>query len=274
MGFLIPPMAIHANWDKSYITHDLDIFFYYLGGITTAFTLITLLAFQEKPPLPPTLARSAMLESPRSYIPSILRLIKNPNFVNLMVTYGINAGVYYSMSTLLEQVVLKHFPDEALNVGRIGLTLIVAGMVGSVIGGIVLDKTHRFKATTIGVYVASIGAMAAYAFTFNFDKLYIIFITAGLVGFFMTGYLPVGFEFAAELTYPESEMISSGLLNVSAQIIGFLLTLLGEWLFTSYGDITCNAVLTGCLLCGAVLTCFIKSDLRRQRANNMDNALV
>ena len=36
-------MAIHANWDKSYITHDLDIFFYYLGGITTAFTLITLL---------------------------------------------------------------------------------------------------------------------------------------------------------------------------------------------------------------------------------------
>lgn len=90
----------------------------------------------------------------------------------------------------------------------------------------------------------------------------------------MTGYLPVGFEFAAELTYPESEMISSGLLNVSAQIIGFLLTLLGEWLFTSYGDITCNAVLTGCLLCGAVLTCFIKSDLRRQRANNMDNALV
>ena len=38
------------------------------------------------------------------------------------------------------------------------------------------------RATTIGVYVASIGAMAAYAFTFNFDKLYIIFITAGLVG--------------------------------------------------------------------------------------------
>lgn len=36
--------------------------------------------------------------------------------------------------------------------------------------------------------------------------------------FFMTGYLPLGFEFAVELTYPESEGVSSGLLNVSAQV--------------------------------------------------------
>lgn len=36
--------------------------------------------------------------------------------------------------------------------------------------------------------------------------------------FFMTGYLPLGFEFAVELTYPESEGMSSGLLNVSAQV--------------------------------------------------------
>lgn len=35
--------------------------------------------------------------------------------------------------------------------------------------------------------------------------------------FFMTGYLPVGFEFSAEITYPEPEGTSSGLLNASAQ---------------------------------------------------------
>ena len=37
----------------------------------------------------------------------------------------------------------------------------------------------------------------------------------------MTGYLPVGFEFAAEITYPESEGTSSGLLNASAQVTYF-----------------------------------------------------
>lgn len=35
----------------------------------------------------------------------------------------------------------------------------------------------------------------------------------------MTGYLPLGFEFAAELTYPEAEATSSGLLNASAQVL-------------------------------------------------------
>ena len=38
---------------------------------------------------------------------------------------------------------------------------------------------------------------------------------------FMTGYLPVSFEFAAEITYPESEGTSSGLLNASAQVTYF-----------------------------------------------------
>ena len=39
----------------------------------------------------------------------------------------------------------------------------------------------------------------------------------------MTGYLPVGFEFAAEITYPESEGTSSKLLNASAQVTDFYL---------------------------------------------------
>ena len=34
----------------------------------------------------------------------------------------------------------------------------------------------------------------------------------------MTGYLPVGFEFAVEITFPEPEGTSSGLMNASAQV--------------------------------------------------------
>lgn len=35
----------------------------------------------------------------------------------------------------------------------------------------------------------------------------------------MTGFLPIGFQFAAEVTYPESEALSSGLLNGAAEVI-------------------------------------------------------
>jgi MFS transporter, FLVCR family, feline leukemia virus subgroup C receptor-related protein len=89
-----------------------------------------------------------------------------------------------------------------------------------------------------------------------------------LASFFMTGYLPVGFEFAAELTYPEPEGTSSGLLNASAQIFGIVFTVLGGWLLTDYGDLVCNGTLTLALSIGAIVTMFIRPELRRQRAVN------
>lgn len=48
----------------------------------------------------------------------------------------------------------------------------------------------------------------------------------------MTGYLPVGFEFAAELTYPEPEGTSAGLLNASSQV-GFPSLLHSLYFFAS-----------------------------------------
>lgn len=41
----------------------------------------------------------------------------------------------------------------------------------------------------------------------------------------MTGYLPLGFEFAAELTFPIAESTASGLLNASAQFFGVGMTI-------------------------------------------------
>ena len=38
----------------------------------------------------------------------------------------------------------------------------------------------------------------------------------------MTGYLPLGFELAAEITYPINEGLTSGILNLSAQVILFI----------------------------------------------------
>lgn len=40
--------------------------------------------------------------------------------------------------------------------------------------------------------------------------------------FFMNGYLPVGFEFASEVTYPEPEGTTSGILNAVVQVWEFL----------------------------------------------------
>lgn len=84
----------------------------------------------------------------------------------------------------------------------------------------------------------------------------------------MTGYLPVGFEFAAELTYPEPEGTSAGLLNMAAQVFGIGFTIMYSEILGIWGDIPANITMAVMLCVGSVLTAVIGSDLRRQAASN------
>merc|ERR1719209_2388752 len=127
-------------------------------------------------------------------------------------------------------------------------------------------RTHWYKATTLAVYFLSFVGMILYTFTLPLGYISAVYTTAGLLGFFMTGYLPVGFEFAAEITYPESEGTSSGLLNASAQVFGIFCTMFGEWLYRVMDDRVANCCLAAILLVGTAITAVVPSDYRRQAA--------
>ena len=93
-------------------------------------------------------------------------------------------------------------------------------------------------------------------------------ISAGTLGFFMTGYLPVEFEFGVEMTYPESKGISSGLLNAPANFFGLILTFEGELVNIYYGDTFVLAMMAIELLTCSILTGVIQFKRERQKANS------
>ncbi|XP_072545275.1 choline/ethanolamine transporter flvcr2a isoform X1 [Salminus brasiliensis] len=270
IGFLVPPILVPNVDDLDELAYHINIMFYITAGVATLIFILVVIVFQEKPAIPPSQAQAAMRSmSPQeySYLASIRRLIYNKPFVLLIITYGLNVGCFYAVSTLLNRMIIDHYPGEEVNAGRIGLTIVIAGMVGSLICGIWLDKTKTYKQTTLAVYLLTFVGMLVYAFTLNLGHLWVVFITAAALGFFMTGYLPLGFEFAVELTYPESEGTSSGLLNCSAQVFGIIFTICQGKIIDYYGTLAGNVFLCVFLFLGTIMTAFIKADLRRQKAN-------
>ncbi|XP_072217961.1 choline/ethanolamine transporter flvcr2b isoform X3 [Leuresthes tenuis] len=275
IGFLLPPILVPNVDDMDELAHHIRTMFFITAGVATFLFILVVFVFQERPKIPPTQAQATARSIPPeqySYMVSILRLLRNKPFILLIITYGLNVGCFYAVGTLLNRMIIEHYPGEEVNAGRIGLTIVIAGMVGSLICGIWLDKTKTYKQTTLAVYLMTLVGMIVYAATLSLGHLWVVFITAGALGFFMTGYLPLGFEFAVELTYPESEGTSSGLLNCSAQVFGIIFTICQGRIIDRFGTLAGNIFLCVFLLIGTIVTGLIKSDLRRQKANLLTKA--
>ena len=64
----------------------------------------------------------------------------------------------------------------------IGLVIVVCGMVGSMVCGLILDRTHAYKATTLSVYFFSFVGMILYTFTFRFGNIAVVYFTSACLG--------------------------------------------------------------------------------------------
>uniref|UniRef100_A0A8C2Z9L1 Choline/ethanolamine transporter FLVCR1 n=1 Tax=Cyclopterus lumpus TaxID=8103 RepID=A0A8C2Z9L1_CYCLU len=270
IGFLLPPVLVPNTLDDIELTgRNISIMFYGTAAVSTALFVLTVIVIKDRPLLPPSHAQAVLPSSPTeeySYKQSIVNLMKNKAFVLLLVTYGIMTGSYYSVSTLLNQMIMACY--EELNAGRIGLTLVVAGMVGSILCGVWLDQTKMYKFFMTGslCFIFMTGSLC---FIFMTGSLCFRFFMTGSLcfRFFMTGYLPLGFEFGVEITYPESEGTSSGLLNAFAQLFGIVFTLIQGKLTTNYNPRIGNIFLCAWIFLGILLTALIKSELKRHNVN-------
>lgn len=207
---------------KDEVGAGLRTLFFGVAIFTTILFVAIVLFFKDRPPLPPSAAQAnaQVVNQNSSFLDSIKALATNPNFILLFFTYGLNTGVFYAVSTVLNQMVTGALGEEYVKeAGYMGFTLTLAGILGSIVCGFLLDWTRLFKEVTLGVYLFSLMGMIAFTVALQLRNVWFMFVVSGALGFFMTGYLPIGFELAAEITYPQPEGTSAGLLNASAQVL-------------------------------------------------------
>lgn len=195
---------------------------------------------------------------------------RDRNFILLLIAYGLNVGVFYAISTILNQMFTNHWENPNSLVAQLGLVMVVSGMFGSVISGYILDKTHLYRFVNSFMYFLSLSSTIIFAFVIDWHDKIALYITIISLGFFMTGYLVIGYEISNEITWPRPESVSAGMLNLSAQMFGLVLTFTGSIIVDQYGPFKVNMIFSIFLLIGFFITTVIRTELKRQNAIDTD----
>ncbi|KAF2888720.1 hypothetical protein ILUMI_17453 [Ignelater luminosus] len=268
IGFVFPPMLMHNATSTDVIEQGFYVMSITIALVTTAILILIIIFFRDRPPSPPSTTQlqvQVCTEETRDFWKSVKTLFANKSYTLLMVSYGINTGIFYAISALLNQIILIYYPDGAEDAGRIGLIIIGSGMIGSVVCGVILDAFGRFKLTIMSVYVLCLISMITFTFTLD-SGLVAVYLVSAFFGFFMTSLLPIGYEVAVELTFPIGEGTSGGIITAVAQAFGICFTYLYSYLLNAKNDKAANLAMTGAIAVGAVLLIFIRFDLKRQKA--------
>ncbi|KAH7953699.1 hypothetical protein HPB49_011493 [Dermacentor silvarum] len=264
LGFFAPPNVLDKN-DIEGSLRTLCI------GVATASCLAFLVAiacFEEKPVHPPSFSEmlNRFADTRVSFGEGMHALIKDRDFVLLLLSYGINTGGFYSISTLLNPVITSYFPGEESFAGLLGLSMIFSGLLGSWVGGVILDKTAMFKEVTLAAYIFSTMAMLLHTFVLPVHSHALTIVVCVFLGFFLTGYMPLAVQLSAEITYPLNEALPASLLSMSAQGTSLILTPICSFVIAKFGHVASNLVITGMLVIGCLMTVTLRAELKRQKA--------
>ncbi|KAF2885956.1 hypothetical protein ILUMI_20217, partial [Ignelater luminosus] len=271
VGFVFPPMLFNNSTNREIIEKGFYTLTITVALITTLALAMIFTFFKEQPPSPPSPAQLRIqtnIEQKKNFWQSVKILFFNWSYVLLVLSYGTNVGIFYAFSTLLNQIILIYYPAGAIHAGRIGLIIVISGMIGSVFCGFILDAFSRYKLTITAVYLSCVLSLIAFSFMLGSDIVVFYFIST-LLGLFMTALLPIGYELAAELTYPVGEGSSGGILTAAAKVFGIVFTYLYSHFLNTINDIAANIAMSGVLGLGAVFLFFIRFDLQRQKFSSV-----
>nr|CAI5826100.1 unnamed protein product [Callosobruchus analis] len=208
------------------------------------------------------------IENQEPFLKNCKDLMKNQDFILILISLGIFNGIWNSFGILVNTIYLKYFPDGGTDVGIITLCSIISGgCIGSVIFGIILDKTHKFKKTTIAAMIFATVTFAVCIYMFVTKSRLATFFATPLFGFFIASTLVISFEYALEVTYPIPESISCSVLNAAIFLFAIICTLTFEALFDAIDYIYTFVFILVLMLGCTALIYFISGNLRRRDAN-------
>lgn len=157
------------------------------------------------------------------------------------------------------------YEDSATSV--FGAVFIVGGIFGSAVFGIITELKKNYKFICVLLSCVSTLSPVLFLVALPTGSVAWVSIMCAFVGFFGLALLPVGLDFAVEITYPLPEAISSGLMLTSCNVFGSMFSISGSILIGAYdthmGTEISMGIYLGFSVVATIIFFFVKQDLKR-----------
>jgi MFS family permease len=221
------------------------------GGMAAVSAVVFLALARERPatpPCPPGMEeRALMLDGLRH----ALRV--RPFLVMLGVAFMVMSA-FNGVTTWVEEII--HPRGFSTNdAGIMGALMLLAGIIGAVVLSALSDRQGKRVRFMVIALVAAVPGVLGVAFV---SSAVLLFAFAALLGFFLVAVLPIGMQYAAEITSPTPEGTSNGLIQLCGQVSVVSVYIMAA-LRTANGSFTVSLL----LLAGLLVACaFVLSRLK------------
>lgn len=194
------------------------------------------------PPCPPGMEERALM------LDGLKHAFRVKPFLVYLGVVFVGMGVYNGVTTWVEQIVHPR-GFSATDAGLIGALMLGGGLIGAVAVSALSDRQQkRVRFLVLGL-VLGVPGLLGVAF---FSTPWLLFTAAFLLGFFLVPVMPIGMQYAAEVTYPTPEGTSNGLIQLFGQVSVVFVYIMAA-LRTSDGSFTMSLVLASGLLIAAAI---------------------
>lgn len=180
------------------------------GGLAMVSAVLFVMFAREKPitpPCPPEMEARALMLDGLKHALSVKRF-----WLYLVVAF-LGLGIFNGILTWIEAIVRPRgfTPEDA---GLLGGVFLIGGVIGAVILPMLSDKQQRRQRYLILGLALAVPGLIGVTFATSF---WLVVVSAFAMGFFMVSAMPIGMQYAAEITYPTPEGTSNSLIQLAGQ---------------------------------------------------------
>ena len=160
-----------------------------------------------------------------TFLKGIRHILQNRDMRITMFLFLIGLGIFNAISSMTDAIA-EHAGVRDSD-GLIGGLMLIGGILGAVVIPTLSDRYRRRKPFLVLCLAGMVPAVAALAFAGKLAHDPVTVYRISLAGSFVLGFFvmsagPLGFQYAAEISYPAPESTSQGMLLWVGQLTGMI----------------------------------------------------